>query len=322
MITKTSDHLKAHEHRTCSNWDEIFEWIEMFPLPETSVTTDGEISAKTWVFRGVKDSAYHLKPSIERYAQSKSMEWAALESLVTSEFKARARTHLTPSLIPNDELTWLGIMQHYAIPTRLLDFTYSPYVALYFAIRNNRDNKIEKYLRLYAINAIDLNDRFTHVVYEAARQETVAVDGSASPRFRAASLDPDSFSTDRDSVTAETEGLRELIAESLVAGGKRRGFLNRKGSVCATAPPSFNPRIASQQGLFLLNCAEQLTFRDSLAKMMRNQKGWQRTADIPLQLAPEIEAKLFQMNIHDQSLFPDLEGLAGLIRQKIHLQWK
>lgn len=162
MITKTSDQLEAHEHRACSNWKELSEWIETFPLPETSITADGEIGAKTWVFRGVKDSVYPLEPTIERYAES----WAALETLVTSEFKARARTHLTPSLIPNDELTWLVIMQHYAIPTRLLDFTYSPYVALYFGIRNNRDNEAEKCLRLYAINASALNDRFTHVAYD------------------------------------------------------------------------------------------------------------------------------------------------------------
>jgi FRG domain len=322
MITKTKAYPEALENRACSNWGELSDWIDAFPLPETWITADGEISAKTWVFRGVTDSTYPLEPSIERYAQAKTMEWAALETLVTSEFKARASTHLTPALIPNDELTWLAIMQHYAIPTRLLDFTYSPYVALYFGIRNNRGNEAGKHLRLYAINASALNDRFTRIAYEAARQERASEDGSTSQRFRVASLDPDSFSTDRDSVTAETAGLRDLVSESLAAEGKRRGVLNRKGSVCATAPPSFNPRLASQQGLFLLNCAEQLTFRDSLAEMMHDRKGWQCLADIPLEMVPEIEAKLFQMNIHDQSLFPDLEGLAGLIRQKIHLQWK
>jgi hypothetical protein len=37
---------------------------------------------------------------------------------------------------------------------------------------------------------------------------------------------------------------------------------------------------------------------------------------------PEIEGKLFQRNIHEQSLFPDMEGIAGLIRQKSRLNWK
>ena len=321
MITKSSEHSEGHEHRTCSSWDELYDWIETFPLPETSITEEGEMGATTWVFRGVRDSAYSLEPSIERYAQSKTMEWAALETLVISEFKARASTHLTPSLIPNDELTWLAIMQHYAIPTRLLDFTYSPYVALYFGIRDNRSYETEKHLRLYAINKNALNDRFRHIAREAARQEKAA-DRSGSARLRLGSFAPEFQTTDRDSMTAEAKELRDLIAGSLTAAGKRRGLLHQKGSVCATAPPSFNPRLASQQGLFLLNCSEQLAFGESLAKMMGNRTGWQRIADIPLRLAQEIETRLFKMNIHDQSLFPDLEGLAGLIRQKIHLQWK
>ena len=36
----------------------------------------------------------------------------------------------------------------------------------------------------------------------------------------------------------------------------------------------------------------------------------------------EIEERLFQMNIHEQALFPDMEGLAGLICQKLRLHWK
>ena len=43
--------------------------------------------------------------------------------------------------------------------------------------------------------------------------------------------------------------------------------------------------------------------------------------DIPVVLLPEIETRLFQMNIHEQSLFPDITGLAGLIKQRIRLHF-
>ena len=45
---------------------------------------------------------------------------------------------------------------------------------------------------------------------------------------------------------------------------------------------------------------------------------WCRLFQIPATELGAIERKLFQMNIHDLALFPDVEGLAGFMRQKIH----
>jgi len=305
-------------NRSCSDWSEIAECLNEFSPPETAILNDGEIATKAWVFRGHRCSGYGLQPGIERAAASKSMEWPALETLVSSEFKARARTHLSAPLIPEDELTWLAVMQHYAIPTRLLDFSYSPFVGLYFAIRDGHDDLKRSHVRLWAIDAGAVNERFQRVAWKAAAQDRKGeVRGPI-----VASLHPDDFATDRDNMTGETEGLRALIDESLTATGRRRGELNRSGCVCVASPPAFNPRLVSQQGVFLINCAEGVNFGDSLTKMMKGCSGWGRTFDIPVELIPEIEGRLLQMNVHEQSLFPDLEGLAGLIRQKIRLQWK
>jgi hypothetical protein len=135
-------------------------------------------------------------------------------------------------------------------------------------------------------------------------------------------MDPDDFATDRDIMSGETEGFRKLMTESLEATGKRRGVLQRSGCMCVALPPTLNPRLVNQQGVFLLNCAEELSFEESLTKMMKGCGEWCRKIDIPVHLVPEIEARLFQMNVHEQSLFPDLEGLAGFIRQRIRLNWK
>jgi hypothetical protein len=93
-------------------------------------------------------------------------------------------------------------------------------------------------------------------------------------------------------------------------------------------PPSIRVW-ASQQGVFLLNLAGDLAFNESLVRMMgpakngsRDRPAWCMRFDIAARAIPEIERKLFQMNIHEQSLFPDMQGLAGLIQQKLRLQWK
>lgn len=305
----------------CSNWAEIFRCLEEFPSPKVD-STEGYVISDAWVFRGLPDSHLSLEPAIERQARFKSMDWAALEKLVAFEFKSRARMHLSANLVPNqdDELTWLAQMQHYGIPTRLLDFTYSPFVALYFAIRGQWDDKERSHVRLWAIDATILNNRFRSVAYQAGAK---ARERAGKMKHRVASMDPDDFYTIGDEVALETQGLHTAIAESLLATGTRRGELERQGCVAVASPPAFNPRLASQQGVFLVNCAEKLSLGESLNKMMaKSYPGWCKVFDIATDAVADIEERLFQMNIHEQSLFPDLEGLAGFIRQRFRLHWK
>jgi hypothetical protein len=307
-------------NRTCSTWAEVVQFLEEFPRPEIISAREGGVTETAWVFRGLKNSGYELKPAIEREAQSKSMGWAALEVLILREFKSRAHLHLSPSSIPKDELTWLAQMQHYAVPTRMLDFSYSPFVALYFAARNSLGDRDRTQARLWAVDSVAVNDRFRSVVSNARFEQRKRYAKMRSRKVNIGNLDD--YSTARDEVTANTDGLETLIAASLSPKSTYRGELNRKGCVCVASPPAFNPRIASQQGAFLLNFAQDLTFNESLIKMMRPCSGWCKTLDIDAAAIPEIEARLFQRNIHEQSLFPDMEGLAGLIRQKMRLHWK
>jgi hypothetical protein len=71
---------------------------------------------------------------------------------------------------------------------------------------------------------------------------------------------------------------------------------------------------------YRLLLAEDRSFEESLERMMGSTKGgWYRRFRIPRKTLDELEKRLFQMNIHELSLFPDVQGLAGFVRQRMRL---
>ena len=56
------------------------------------------------------------------------------EKIMIDRFMCNAHLYLSNLPKEDDILSWLSLMQHYGAPTRLLDFTFSPYIALFFAL--------------------------------------------------------------------------------------------------------------------------------------------------------------------------------------------
>jgi hypothetical protein len=77
-------------------------------------------------FRGSKSPAYGLLPKLFRDSAV-----AAREGYIAVEFRRRAYSRLKGL---NSQFDWLCAMQHYGVPTRLLDWTESLPVALYFSV--------------------------------------------------------------------------------------------------------------------------------------------------------------------------------------------
>lgn len=109
-----------------------------------SYSTDGiqNVVEPKFLFRGHGNhNKYKLEPKIFRMKETQygfTTQFSQLEYNILADFISEAKAYEKDI---NDIQAWLEVAQHYKVPTRLLDFTENPLVALYFACRSKSDTK-------------------------------------------------------------------------------------------------------------------------------------------------------------------------------------
>jgi len=93
---------------------------------------------KTAVFRGQR-RYWPLLPSISR--NDLAAKILSIENKLLKAFKKEGERCL--HLIPETDWDWLVVGQHHGLPTRILDWSYNPYVALWFALKKHQQNDSE-----------------------------------------------------------------------------------------------------------------------------------------------------------------------------------
>lgn len=268
-----------------------------------------------FLFRGQSQANDELKPSLHRnpeiYRKYKKLEafrellFAHLERF---RFSLRGRLEVPLEYWKDDMEMW-AIAQHYGMKTPLLDWTGSPWVALYFAFENQRELKV-------VVRSNDteesLRGRFDEqlTMFDAPRAVYFYNAGLMEQRrnacyekhlaAEAAKLDP----SDRH------DGNERVHAHNVAESKARYLF------PLVIAPKSGkNHRLVNQRGLFTY-----LMFRASIEGALslctathhvKSTDPMLIKATLPNGRRTEILKHLYDMNISRLSLFPDVEGAAA-----------
>jgi hypothetical protein len=141
----------------------------IFQAFDTSVRTVGEISSAIsglvdetglrWWFRGLQSTRYDLVPSGKRGYSPRQ------EQYFYNEFYCRAGTRYGRCPDEADVAGWLSLMQHYRLPTRLLDWSFSPLIGAYFATEGTTDAAEDACIWALAPSVLNESQGFEPLLY-------------------------------------------------------------------------------------------------------------------------------------------------------------
>ncbi|HVY48664.1 MAG TPA: FRG domain-containing protein [Minicystis sp.] len=217
-------------------------------------------------FRGVASAEYRLDTALARLGG----DFSRMEGHLLRNFKKYARAAVRHDSFWN----WVSLAQHHGLPTRLLDWTYSPFVAMHFATVD-----LELFDEDAAIWCVDFVE--SHALLPARLRH--ALDAEGSDVFTVEMLD------------RELPSLHELDRKV------------QAGLVLFFEPPSLDDRIVNQHALFSV----QADVRTSLDPWLSQNPALARKVVIPKELKWEVRDKLDQANVTERVLFPGLDGLSS-----------
>lgn len=258
------------------------------------------------------EEGFDLKPSVARYPHLEKLPLAERE-YKEAEVLETFSNHLLTYVQHRPTTAWeeLAIAQHHGLPTRFMDWTTNPLVALYFATRQTEKDKGGAPVDSAVYVLISNPKRYADLkrgqaaqvkpVGDAATESASEPEDDAYADFSTDDITPVAATADTTTPTDSTElsadvGPLELptpfkISENIIYD-----------------PPHVSPRIRAQDGV-LLACwqpMQPLDEKDYLEIVIK-------------QAAHEdIRRRLDQYGVFDKQLFPDLDGIAKWLKYRAY----
>jgi hypothetical protein len=251
--------------RTVTSWRELDDAVA-----EAGAREHLDVRAhSSLVFRGLARSSYSNRSSLARLGDG----FPRLEPHLIRNFRKYAhREQPGPTL-----WDWLSLAQHHGLPTRLLDWTFSPFVAAHFATATS-----------------------------AAVEGVVwALDCAAAHR-----LLPDELRRAIDAMGA-TVFTTELLAEFAPTLDEFDRLGGADPFVLFFEPPSLDDRIVNQSAVLSAMSSAEASMDDWLEANPGVWHAWRITPEAKA----EIRERLDQGNVNERVLMPGLDGLAAWLRR-------
>ncbi len=261
------------------------------------------IIEKKYVFRGYGKEK-QLLPSIirddDKYKNVEGFLLYQLERYGSKYFSA------------NSPIEFMSFGQHFGLPTRLLDFTYNPFIALYFALYDNKGTTgIDKdyyYLMLadttenIVVNSLPLFNTYESLSFS---DNTFALKYNDMISFL------DEMWIDKDlKLNSYLNGLTKCVVDKSISEDKLAEKI-KANQILFITPNFSNERIMAQQGLFMfpytLNKEAHFRILETNTKIIRIHK----------KLRKELQDYLDVMGFNSFHLMPDLSSVCGTIKRNV-----
>ena len=229
----------------------------------------GAAASEVW-YRGLPDIDYELLPTLHRDSIH-----VAEEPHLLNRFKQNAHEFLAER--PQGEWEWMLTARHHGLPSRLLDWTESPLVGLYFSVEEDSPKDGALWCLLpSALNGL------------AGGATMATIDTSKPPMF-----------TDGAKINAVDELLDSYLASRVSAG-----------TIPALAPAAAisirtNKRIQAQRGVFTIHHSE----REPLEKVAGGSHLWRYV--VPSERKEQIMKELKVLGVTRLSIYPELDNVAA-----------
>lgn len=236
-------------------------------LYQDSWKSDLERFRSNFAYRGLPDVNYNLKTSLIRLGG----EFDSLEYHLLRNF--RRYSQLEGADLTFSEWKWMTLGQHHGLPTRLLDWSHSPFVALHFATASTHE--FDRDGIIWCVDYVECHRRLPRKL-----RSILAAAGA----------------------NVFTVGMLEQVTTDL----RKFDALSREQFAVFFEPPSLDGRIVNQFALFSVMPSASAT----IDEWLRFRPSLYRRIVIPKEIKWEIRDKLDQANITERVLFPGLDGLA------------